>query len=1027
MKLSFCRGYFLSCVGLISSVFAGSIAQAVQNQALSGHVLPAAVRSRPAGDLPESTVLQLGVGLPLRNQPALNTLLADLYNPASPGYHQFLTADQFAEQFGPAEQDYQAVIAYLVANGFTVTRTFPNRMIVDVSGTVGDIQRAFHLNMGLYQHPTEGRNFFAPDSEPVLDLAVPVLHITGLDNFVVPRPASLVVGPVGQPQGGTPLSGTGPGGTYMGLDFRKSYAPGVTLNGSGQMVGLLQFDRFHPSDITAYEALAGLPNVPVQEVVLDDIATIGNNNVEVALDIEMSISMAPGLAMVIVYEGLASNDILNRMATDNLAKQLSASWTYGVDATTAQVFQQFGAQGQSFFNASGDSDAYSGAAPSPVDNANITAVGGTVLTTRTLATGYISETTWNWLSTGQGNAGTGGGISTTVGIPSYQQGIDMTANQGSITARNVPDVAMVADNVLVVANNGQQLGVGGTSVASPLWAGFMALVNQQAVARGRSTVGFLNPAVYALGKSTNYAAAFHDTTTGNNTNSGSPTKFFAVTGYDLCTGWGTPTGSNLINVLAPFINSRIVTNVSATLVAEGCTPTNGVIDAGETVIVNFALHNIGGVNTTNLVATLLATGGVVAPSGPQTYGALVGGGGTVTQAFTFSAGGACGSVLTASIQLQDGATSLGTLTFPFQTGVPIVPFSESFDGVTAPALPAGWTRSVITGGSNWVSTTASRDSSPNAMFAFESTNAGVAELTSPAFPITSSTAQLVFRNSYNSEIDPTNLTKAYDGGVLEIKVGTAAFQDILAAGGSFVTGGYQRTIDPTDDNPLDNRQCWSGNSGGFITTIVNLPASAAGKNIQLKWRFGTDTDNAYGSGGWYIDSVVVKDGYTCCNLAAPVISTQPSNQVAVVGSNATFNVVASGTPPLSYQWLFTSTNLPGATSSVLQLTNVQLSQAGNYQVLVTNASGSATSSVVTLRVLVPPTLNLSRLGVTPTNVSISLTSVLGLNYTLQYKNSLTDANWTPLPPPVTGNGDVITLQDSTVGALPSRFYRVLCN
>ena len=126
----------------------------------------------------------------------------------------------------------------------------------------------------------------------------------------------------------------------------------------------------------------------------------------------------------------------------------------------------------------------------------------------------------------------------------------MAANMGSTTMRNLPDVAMVAQNVWVIYNNGNSGNFYGTSCASPLWAGFMALVNQQAMANGYPPVGFLNPAIYAIGKGANYAATFHDITAGNNTSSSSPTEFYAVAGYDLCTGWGTPNGFNLINALA---------------------------------------------------------------------------------------------------------------------------------------------------------------------------------------------------------------------------------------------------------------------------------------------------------------------------------------------------------------------------------------------------------------------------------------------------------------------------------------------
>ena len=181
------------------------------------------------------------------------------------------------------------------------------------------------------------------------------------------------------------------------------------------------------------------------------MARPGSGNDEVSLDIEMAISMAPGLKGVIVYEGSTTDDILNRMATDNLAKQIGASWTYPIDANSEQIFLQFAAQGQSFFNASGDSDAYAGAISTPADDPNITIVGGTTLTTSGAGGAWASETVWNW----GGGTGSSGGISTLYAIPSWQQGINMTANQGSTTMRNIPDVALTADNVYVIYGNGQ--------------------------------------------------------------------------------------------------------------------------------------------------------------------------------------------------------------------------------------------------------------------------------------------------------------------------------------------------------------------------------------------------------------------------------------------------------------------------------------------------------------------------------------------------------------------------------------------
>ena len=217
------------------------------------------------------------------------------------------------------------------------------------------------------------------------------------------------------------------------------------------------------------------------------------------------------------------------------------------------------AQGQSYFQASGDDDAYTGSqlldassqVNSPVGSTNITAVGGTTLTTTGPGGTYVSETVWNWgyvASAGQ-YLGSSGGVSTYYRIPWWQAGVDMTANLGSTTMRNAPDVALTADNVFVDYNNGNSGGFGGTSCAAPLWAGFTALVNQQSVTANGTTVGFLNPVLYAIGAGNNYTACFHDITTGNNIGGNTPGLYYAVPGYDLCTGLGTPNGTNLINAL----------------------------------------------------------------------------------------------------------------------------------------------------------------------------------------------------------------------------------------------------------------------------------------------------------------------------------------------------------------------------------------------------------------------------------------------------------------------------------------------
>ena len=393
----------------------GSLAHAPAAERQKLHASVPAVAGRlPALDrLGGTNRLNLVMVLPLRNRDALDSLLGQLYDPTSPAYHQYLTPGQFAERFGPTRQDYEGVMAFTKANGLRVRRTHANRTLLHVSGTVADIEKAFHVNLRLYQHPTEARRFYAPDAEPSLDLRVPLLMVSGLDNFGTPRPASRAsyslrknppLASAAQPS----VAGSGPRGYLIGRDFRAAYALGVTLDGSGQAVGLLQFDGYYSGDILMYQTLAGLPNVTVTNVLVGDFTgEPGRDNIEVALDIEMAMAMAPGLAKVIVYEADPSNgplEILNRMATDTnslgqpAARQLSSSWSWPGYPTAGQdqVFKQFAAQGQSFFQASGDYGAYCGTCPPepPIESTNITIVGGTTLATSEPSGAWVSETVW---------------------------------------------------------------------------------------------------------------------------------------------------------------------------------------------------------------------------------------------------------------------------------------------------------------------------------------------------------------------------------------------------------------------------------------------------------------------------------------------------------------------------------------------------------------------------------------------------------------------------------------------------------
>jgi hypothetical protein len=555
--------------GLGSALLIGwaASAQTAPRQFLPDQVRAAVSRLAPEGRLPATTNLVLNIGLPLRDPAALDELLRQLYDPRSPDFHKFISPAEFAARFGPSEAEYQAVMNFARANGLTVAGTHPNRLVLDVEGSASNVERAFQTTLRTYRHPGEARNFFAPDTAPSVPANLSVVTVEGLDDFKHPKPLSHPVNPLKA----RPLGGTGPGGYYAGNDFRNAYVPGTSLNGTGQSVGLLEFSAYYKSDITNYEKTVGMTTfVPLNNVVIGHPGPGTANNAEVALDIEVAIALAPKLSQVIVYEIRSGpSSILNRMATDNLARQLSSSWSWsgGPSPTIDNILKQMAAQGQSFFQASGDSDAYTGSqtldnasqTTAPVDSTNLTSVGGTTLTMNGSGASWSSETVWNWNNSGQPNVGSGGGISTYYSIPWWQAGANMAANSGSTVWRNIPDVALTADNVFVNYNNGSSGGFGGTSCAAPLWAGFCALVNQQSAAANGTAVGFLNPALYAIANSADYGNCFHDITTGNNIGSGTPGLFYAVAGYDLATGLGTPNGTNLINALAPMPSLPYIT------------------------------------------------------------------------------------------------------------------------------------------------------------------------------------------------------------------------------------------------------------------------------------------------------------------------------------------------------------------------------------------------------------------------------------------------------------------------------------
>jgi kumamolisin len=450
------------------------------------------------------------------------------------------------------------VVRFAKNNGLTVAKTSRNRVNLDVTGSVASIEKALHVSLGLYQHPTENRTFYAPDREPTLDLPLQLWHVSGLDNYSTPR-RNLIKREASAPGAiSNATTGSCPQASFCGSDMRAAYYGGTTLTGAGQSVGIFELLGTDLVDLTTYYKNAKQTNnVPIT---LDSVdgqsvsctAAGGCDDTEQTLDMTQALGMAPGLSSLVMYigkgglSGQSVDDagIFNAMATASpLNAQLSSSWAWRpADPNTDNpYFLEFAAQGQNLFEASGDSGNWGTAEfVWPADSVYVTAVGGTDLDTASAGGAWKSETAW---------IDGGGGISPDkYTIPSWQVALAAGCSSCSQKYRNGPDVSananfsfyVCADQTTCTANL-----YGGTSFAAPMWAGYLALANQPAITNGSPALGFINPALYTIGAGTSYDTDFHDITSGTNG------TYSATVGYDLATGLGSPNGANLINALAP--------------------------------------------------------------------------------------------------------------------------------------------------------------------------------------------------------------------------------------------------------------------------------------------------------------------------------------------------------------------------------------------------------------------------------------------------------------------------------------------
>jgi sugar lactone lactonase YvrE len=669
----------------------------VRQVVLNGH-------AQLLGDLPANQIMQLDIVLPLSDQAGLDAFLSELSNPASPSYRHFLTVAEFTTRFGPSQANYDAVLAFAKASGLTVVGGTRDSMEVEVKAPVSAIETAFHVKMRSYQHPTENRTFYAPDREPGANLPFRLWHISGLDNYSIPQTRLVSKSDYAAAHGistdaavSHATTGSGPSASFLGSDMRAAYYGGTALTGAGQNLGLLEYAGTDLADLNTYFTNIGQTNnVPVTLLSVDGTSTSCTCSVaectvpaaspacddtEQTLDMTQAIGMAPGLSSLTMYIGSSDTAILGAMTTHSpLPATIGCSWGWTpADASTLDpYFQRMAAQGQNFFAASGDSSTWSSIVVAwPSDDANVVSVGGTDLVTDGAGGAWQSETAW---------ADSGGGISPdSIAIPAWQQlpGVINSSNQGSTALRNGPDVSAnanftfytCADQTACQANQ-----YGGTSFAAPMWAGYIALVNQQLAANSEPTAGFLNPLIYAQNISSAYPADFHDITSGT---SGS---YSAVAGYDLVTGWGSPNGQNLINELG---------GAPAPGFALSASPSTLVFLAGGTATATITVQETGGfTGSVTLVASALPSGVTASftpnPATGTSVLTLSASTTAATQTFSLTVTGTSGAL--------SASTLLGNVTVMNTTQVTApspVNFGPENIGTTSPVVPIVFTFATV--------------------------------------------------------------------------------------------------------------------------------------------------------------------------------------------------------------------------------------------------------------------------------------------------------------------------------------------
>ena len=495
-----------------------------------------------------------------RTSPGLSPMVTELG--ARPVHERkYLSREEFAATHGADPADLEKMEEFAHEHGLDVVDVNAAQRRVVLSGTAAALCTAFGVSLATYEHPGGTYRGCVGYVQVPEDLAPIIQAVMGLDN----RPQAQPHFRLFSNRDGTVRPLAGGGITYTPPQLAQLYNFPAGADGSGQCIAIIELGGgYRLTDLKKYFHQLEIPLPKISNRSVDGghnkPSTPDSADGEVMLDIEVAGAVAPGAKIVVYfapntdagfYDAITSavHDTVNKPSVISISwGSAESQWTSQAMQAMDQAFQDAAAMGVTVCVAAGDNGSTDGLtdgllhADFPASSSFVLGCGGTRLegSGKTIT----NEVVWN---EGQGGGATGGGISDVFDLPTWQASANVqpSQNPGGRIGRGVPDVAGDADpatgyQVLV---DGQQLVIGGTSAVAPLWAGLIALINQKLA----QPVGYLNPVLYSLPSG---SAAFGDITVGNNDISGQNGPYQAGTGWDACTGWGSPNGANLLKALS---------------------------------------------------------------------------------------------------------------------------------------------------------------------------------------------------------------------------------------------------------------------------------------------------------------------------------------------------------------------------------------------------------------------------------------------------------------------------------------------